>query len=100
VIIEEPTHIINRSKEEHEEKEKELAATAAAAADLQYKNIKNEENHEEKNLNNNINNNTNSYMTDMTLWQRSTMAWFDIYNEFARNATIMTKYWLNLFWNP
>jgi hypothetical protein len=99
VIIEEPTHIINRSKEEHEEKEKELAATAAAA-DLQYKNIKNEENYEEKNLNNNINNNTNSYMTDMASWQGSTMAWFDIYNEFARNATIMTKYWLNLFWNP
>ena len=31
------------------------------------------------------------------LWQTSAMSWLATYNEFVKNASKMSEYWLNLF---
>ena len=40
------------------------------------------------------------FADNMALWQYSTIAWIDIYKEFAINAAKLTEQWFNLFWNP
>jgi hypothetical protein len=53
--------------------------------------------------------NTNNYLrndnldplaANMTSWQYSTVAWIDMYKEFAINAAKLSEYWFNLFWSP
>jgi hypothetical protein len=39
-------------------------------------------------------------LANMTLWQYSTLAWIDMYKEFAINAAKLSEYWFNLFWSP
>src|SRR5919108_2348364 len=86
-----------------EEKKEELT-TIVAAAQQGKDIIKNQSNDGKKysDYNNNINSNSCLTGSSMAVWQRSAMAWFDIYNELARSATkMMTEYWFNLFfWNP
>ena len=86
-----------------EEKKEELT-TIVAAAQQDKDIIKNQNNDGKKysDYNNNINSNSCLTGSSMAVWQRSAMAWFDIYNELARSATkMMTEYWFNLFfWNP
>jgi hypothetical protein len=36
----------------------------------------------------------------MTSWQYSTVAWIDMYKEFAINAAKLSEYWFNIFWSP
>jgi len=50
--------------------------------------------------NNNNYNNPHIGGTSIGKLQIPTIAWFDMYNEFSRNAARMTERWLNLFWNP
>jgi uncharacterized protein YjcR len=40
------------------------------------------------------------FLANMTLWQYSTLAWIDMYKEFAINAAKLSEYWFNLFWSP
>jgi hypothetical protein len=53
--------------------------------------------------------NTNNYLrnddldpvsANMTSWQYSTVAWINMYKEFAINAAKLSEYWFNLFWSP
>jgi hypothetical protein len=36
-------------------------------------------------------------MMYVDLWQTSAMSWLATYNEFVKNASKMSEYWLNLF---
>jgi hypothetical protein len=63
---------------------------------------------EEKNLTTSTENTTINYLrndkdpfaANMTLWQYSTVAWIDMYKEFAINAAKLSEKWFNLFWSP
>ena len=47
---------------------------------------------------NNNNNKFDQFMTTcMDLWQTAAMSWMATYNEFVKNASKMSEYWLNLF---
>ena len=50
---------------------------------------------------NNNNYKCNPFMTTcMDLWQTAAMSWMATYNEFVKNASKLSEYWLNLLWNP
>jgi len=38
--------------------------------------------------------------TCMDLWQTAAMSWMATYNEFVKNASKLSEYWLNLFSSP
>jgi hypothetical protein len=43
----------------------------------------------------------NPFMTTfMDLWQTAAMSWIATYNEFVKNASKLSEYWLNLFSSP
>jgi len=43
----------------------------------------------------------NPFMTTcMDLWQTAAMSWMATYNEFVKNASKLSEYWLNLFSSP
>jgi hypothetical protein len=42
--------------------------------------------------------NFNPFLAGMELWQSSAMSWVLTYNEFIKNASRMTEYWLEQFW--
>ncbi|HZI71582.1 MAG TPA: hypothetical protein VFD60_10540 [Nitrososphaeraceae archaeon] len=44
--------------------------------------------------------NFNPFMMGMDLWQTAAMSWIATYNEFVKNASKMSEYWLNLLSNP
>ena len=45
-------------------------------------------------------NDLDPFVANMTSWQYSTVAWIDMYREFAINAAKLSEYWFNLFWSP
>src|SRR5919205_4282765 len=45
-------------------------------------------------------NDLDPFAANMTSWQYSTVAWIDMYREFAINAAKLSEYWFNLFWSP
>ena len=47
-----------------------------------------------------LRNDREPFSANMTLWQYSTLAWIDMYKEFAINAAKLSEYWFNLFWSP
>jgi hypothetical protein len=47
-----------------------------------------------------LRNDREPFSANMTLWQYSTLAWIDMYKEFAVNAAKLSEYWFNLFWSP
>jgi hypothetical protein len=47
-------------------------------------------------LNNNYYDNLNPCMMGVDLWQTAAMSWLATYNEFVKNASKMSEYWLNL----
>jgi hypothetical protein len=49
---------------------------------------------------NNLRNDVDSFASNMTSWQYSTVAWIDMYKEFAINAAKLSEYWFNIFWSP
>jgi hypothetical protein len=49
---------------------------------------------------NNLRNDVDSFAANMTSWQYSTVAWIDMYKEFAINAAKLSEYWFNIFWSP
>jgi len=42
----------------------------------------------------------NPFTMGMDLWQTAAMSWIAPYNEFVKNASKMSEYWLNLLSNP
>jgi hypothetical protein len=48
-------------------------------------------------LNNNYYENLNPFMMGVELWQTAATSWITTYNEFVKNASKMSEYWLNLF---
>jgi hypothetical protein len=44
--------------------------------------------------------NFNPFMMGMDLWQTAAMSWIATYNEFVKNASKLSEYWLNLLSNP
>ena len=51
-------------------------------------------------MNNTYYDNLNPFMMGMDLWQTAAMSWIATYNEFVKNASKMSEYWLNLLSNP
>src|SRR5919107_888347 len=51
-----------------------------------------------ENTNNYLRNDLDPFAANMTSWQYSTVAWIDMYKEFAINAAKLSEYWFNLFW--
>ena len=48
-------------------------------------------------MNNTYYDNLNPFMKmGVDLWQTSAMSWITTYNEFVKNASKMSEYWLNL----
>ena len=99
--------VIDSSKYEPA-REKEEGESLSSIA-LQYRNNKNQGNGGKRNFGNNksnIKNNNNHHNnphvggTSIGKLQDPVIAWFDMYNEFSRNAARMTERWLNFFWNP
>jgi hypothetical protein len=39
-------------------------------------------------------------MMGIDLWQTAAMSWIATYNEFVKNASKLSEYWLNLLSNP
>jgi hypothetical protein len=54
----------------------------------------------EKNRQNFNSANFNPFLAGMELWQSYAMSWVLTYNEFIKNASRMTEYWFEQFWNP
>ena len=40
------------------------------------------------------------FMMGVDLWQTAAMSWIATYNEFVKNASKLSEYWLNLFSSP
>src|SRR5919112_262791 len=53
-----------------------------------------------ENTNDYLRNDLDPFAANMTSWQYSTVAWIDMYKEFAINAAKLSEYWFNLFWRP
>src|SRR5918996_246567 len=53
-----------------------------------------------ENTNDYLRNDLDPFAANMTSWQYSTVAWIDMYKEFAINAAKLPEYWFNLFWRP
>jgi hypothetical protein len=51
-------------------------------------------------LNKSYYDNLNPCMMGVDLWQTAAMSWIATYNEFVKNASKMSEYWLNLFQSP
>ena len=49
-------------------------------------------------LNNNYK--CNPFMMGVDLWQTAATSWIATYNEFVKNASKLSEYWLNLFSSP
>lgn len=102
-VEQQPSTVTNKTNEGEKEEGESLSSIA-----LQYRNNKNQGNDGKRNFGNNKSNikNNNNYNnphiggTSIGKLQNPTIAWFDMYNEFSRNAARMTERWLNLFWNP
>src|SRR5919107_1896455 len=47
-----------------------------------------------------LRNDREPFSANMTLWQYYTLAWIDMYKEFAVNAAKLSEYWFILFWSP
>ena len=96
VIIEKEVEVVEKQVEQVEQVEQQPSTVTDKTNDGK----RNFGNNKSNIKNNNNYNNPHIGGTSIGKLQNPTIAWFDMYNKFSRNAPRMTERWLNLFWNP
>jgi len=90
----------DKARREAEEIEHTTTIKESIAPQQQDQTIRQESLTRSEENSNNLRNDVDSFASNMTSWQYSTVAWIDMYKEFAINAAKLTEYWFNIFWSP